>query len=269
MLARRRSASIAIVGLALVASVAPRLAFGAARSASTTPADEVVSLQQNSAHTGSATGDALAPPLVQKWAIDAGSDNPISYPLIAGGRIFVTTMSTTGGASSLRAFNATDGSSAWPPVTLNGWVTAAYDVVNGQGVIFTRSVDNTVKAFNAATGALLWSVTTYNGTASPVAANGLVYISYSNQMTALHESDGTVAWTSPILHGNYTWNATTGAALASFSANPPPAFDSALGFFLTARTLQAEDLSTSRILWTFRGDGQLAGTSAPVAANGV
>ncbi len=332
MLARRRSASIAIVGLALVASTAtPRLAFAAARSASATSADEVVSLQQNSAHTGSATGDALAPPLVQKWAIDAGSDNTISYPLIAGGRIFVTTMSTTGGASSLRAFNATDGSSAWPPVTLNGWVTAAYDVVNGQGVIFTRSVDNTVKAFNAATGALLWSVTTYNGTASPVAANGLVYISYSNQMTALHESDGTVAWTSPILHGddttpavtatdvyvnyacnhvydlnattgaivwhddapcegggthqtpaeyngrlytrssfgNYTWNATTGAALASFSANPPPAFDGALGFFLTARTLQAEDLSTSRILWTFRGDGQLAGTSAPVAANGV
>jgi len=311
MLARRRSASIAIVGLALVASTAtPRLAFAAARSASATSADEVVSLQQNSAHTGSATGDALAPPLVQKWAIDAGSDNTISYPLIAGGRIFVTTMSTTGGASSLRAFNATDGSSAWPPVTLNGWVTAAYDVVNGQGVIFTRSVDNTVKAFNAATGALLWSVTTYNGTASPVAANGLVYISYSNQMTALRESDGTVAWTSPILHGddttpavtatdvyvnyacnhvydlnattgaivwhddapcegggthqtpaeyngrlytrssfgNYTWNATTGAALASFSANPPPAFDGALGFFLTARTLQAEDLSTSRIL---------------------
>src|SRR5207244_3569280 len=175
MLARRRSASIAIVGLALVASTAtPRLAFAAARSASATSADEVVSLQQNSAHTGSATGDALAPPLVQKWAIDAGSGNTISYPLIAGGRIFVTTMSTTGGASSLRAFNATDGSSAWPSVTLNGWVTAAYDVVNGQGVIFTRSVDNTVKAFNAATGALLWSVTTYNGTASPVAANGLV-----------------------------------------------------------------------------------------------
>src|SRR6267154_686326 len=120
MLARRRSASIAIVGFALVAfATTPRLAFAAARSASTTAADEVVSLQQNSAHTGSAT--------------------------------------------------------------------AAYDVVNGQGVIFTRGADNTVKAFNAATGALLWSVPTYNGTASPVAANGLVYISYSNQMTALRE----------------------------------------------------------------------------------
>jgi hypothetical protein len=159
------SALTAVVGLALVASGAmPRLAFAAARPAATTPADEVVSLQQNPAHTGSATGDALAPPLIQKWAIDVGSGNTISYPLIAGGRIFVTTMSTTGGASSLRAYNATDGSAAWPPIALNGWVTAAYDVVNGQGVVFTRSADNTVKAFSAATGAQLWSVTTYNGT---------------------------------------------------------------------------------------------------------
>ena len=309
-------------------------AFAAVRSAArgTSLADEAVSLQQNPAHTGAQSGDALAPPLVQKWVVDVGADNTISYPLIAGGRVFVTTMSTTGGPSSLRAFNATDGSQAWPPIPLNGWVTAAYDIINGQGVVFTRSVDNTVRAFNASSGAQLWSVTTYNGTASPVAANGLVYISYSNQVEARHETDGTVAWTSAVLHGddttpavtatdvylnyacnhvydlnaatgaiiwhvnapcegggthqvpavhngrlytrqlssgNYTWNAATGAPLASFSANQPPAFDGALGFFLTSRTLQAEDLSTSRILWTFRGDGQLAGTSGPVVANGI
>src|SRR5439155_19137729 len=76
-------------------------------------------------------------------------------------------------------------------------------------------------------------------------------------------------YTRQLSSGNYTWNAGTGAPLASFSANPPPAFDGALGFFLTSRTLQAEDLSTSRILWTFRGDGQLSGTSGPVAANGI
>jgi len=331
----RKSWSVltALVVLALVVSAAmPRLAFAAARSAATTPSDEVVSVQENPAHTGGATGDTLAPPLVQKWAIDVGPNNTVSYPLIAGGRIFVTTMSTTGGGSSLRAFNATDGSPAWPPIPLSGWVTAAYDVVNGQGVVFTRSNDNTVKAFSATSGAQLWTVTTYNGTASPVAANGLVYISYSNQIEAFHETDGTPAWTSVILHGddttpavtvtdlyvnyacnhvydlnastgaivwhddapcegggthqapavysgrlytrqtefgNYTWNATSGAALASFSANPAPAFDGSLGFFLSARTLQAEDVSTSRILWTFRGDGQLAGTSGPVAANGI
>src|SRR6266853_1991392 len=110
--------------------------------------------------------------------------------MLAGGRIFVTTMSTTGGGSSLRAFSAIDGSSAWPPIALNGWVTAAYDVVNGQGVIFTRGADNTVKAFNAATGALLWNVTTYIGTASPVSGNWVVYIRYAIQSSALRESDG-------------------------------------------------------------------------------
>ena len=311
-------------------SVLGEAAVGA--SAATTLTDEAVSVQMNPAHTGGQSGDSLAPPLIQKWALDFGSDNTVSYPLIAGGRIFITTMSTTGGGSTLRALNASDGRAVWGPIALRGWITAAYDVLNGQGLIFTRSNDNTVRAFSAATGAQLWTATTYDGTASPVAANGLVYISYSNQLEAFHQSDGSVAWTSPVLHGddttpavtatdvyvnyacnqvydlnastgaivwhadapcegggwhqspavyggrlytreisfgNYTWNATTGAAVASFSANPPPAFDGGLGFFLTARTLQAEDVSTSRILWKFRGDGQLSGTSGPVTANGI
>src|SRR5260370_39910052 len=88
-------------------------------------------------------------------------------------------------------------------------VTAACAVAKGHGVVSTRRADTTVKAFNGATGAQLWSVPTYNGTASPVAANGLVYISYSNQLTAFRESDGTVAWTSPILHGDDTTPAVT------------------------------------------------------------
>ena len=82
-------------------------------SAATTLTDEAVSVQMNPAHTGGQSGDSLAPPLIQKWALDFGSDNTVSYPLIAGGRIFVTTMSTTGGGSTLRALNASDGRALW------------------------------------------------------------------------------------------------------------------------------------------------------------
>src|SRR5438552_18445695 len=50
--------------------------------------DEAVAYQNNPAHDGNQPGDALTAPLAQKWAVDLGG--PVSYPLIAGGKVFVT-----------------------------------------------------------------------------------------------------------------------------------------------------------------------------------
>ncbi len=51
-----------------------------------------------------------------------------------------------------------------------------------------------------------------------------------------------------------------------FSAGPIPAFTETAGYFLNGSTVEARDLVTGTVLWSFSGDGRL--TSAPVTANG-
>jgi outer membrane protein assembly factor BamB len=66
---------------------------------------------------------------------------------------------------------------------------------------------------------------------------------------------------------NAVLDATTGVALGSFSATVIPAFADQRGFFRTDYTLEALDVTTRTILWSFEGDGALV--SAPLVVNGV
>ena len=59
--------------------------------------DEAVAYQINPAHSGSVTTPHLTPPLVKAWTLDLGL--PVSYPLIAGGKVFAIT-GTSGGLRS-------------------------------------------------------------------------------------------------------------------------------------------------------------------------
>ena len=51
--------------------------------------DESVAFQINPGHTGAVENDSLTPPLTMRWSRNLGAQ--VSYPLIAGGRVFVTT----------------------------------------------------------------------------------------------------------------------------------------------------------------------------------
>ena len=50
--------------------------------------DQARMYQLNSTHTGASTTPGLTPPLKRRWTINFGQ--PISYPLIADGKVFVT-----------------------------------------------------------------------------------------------------------------------------------------------------------------------------------
>jgi len=120
-------------------------------------------------------------------------------------------------------------------------------VVNG--TLYVSYACQQAYAFDAASGALVWHHSTYcegGGGATPSVYGGRVYV-----------RDWAI--------GNTILDAATGADVGSFSG-AIPAFAGSTGYFLNGSTLEAHDLSTGTVLWTFAGDGQLA--SPPVTANG-
>src|SRR4051812_11578179 len=57
-------------------------------TAESLPSDAAVAYQINPAHTGTQSGDPLKPNLARSWEVDL--EGNVSYPLIAGGAVFVT-----------------------------------------------------------------------------------------------------------------------------------------------------------------------------------
>jgi outer membrane protein assembly factor BamB len=160
------------------------------------------------------------------------------------------------------------------------------------GMVFTAGMglNGTVYGVDGATGALVWTAPVIGGDSSaPALAGDVVFASYGcAEAYAFSHTDGTILWhheadclggggATPVYSQARLWardrgmsnlvlDATTGAELGSFSASVIPAFADQRGFFLAGTTLQALDVSTRTILWSFDGDGLLA--SAPLVVNG-
>jgi outer membrane protein assembly factor BamB len=138
-------------------------------------------------------------------------------------------------------------------------------------------------------GSVIWTASVMNGdnSAPAVSANG-VYVSYvCAQSYGFAPLTGTSLWhhssyceggggKTPVLYGGQLWirdwvmgnlvlDATTGTSIGSFSASAIPAFAGTHGFFLASASLQARDVGTQSLLWTFSGDGTLA--SPPLVVN--
>ncbi|HMC70212.1 MAG TPA: PQQ-binding-like beta-propeller repeat protein, partial [Mycobacteriales bacterium] len=148
----------------------------------------------------------------------------------------------------------------------------------------------TVYAVDESSGAVLWTQSVMNGdNSSPAVSNGNVYVSYACQQAyAFTAAGGDPLWhhstyceggggKTPAVYGgrvyvrdgvlgNTILDASTGGDLGSFSGRAIPAFSGSSGYVLNGSTLEAHDLSTGAVSWTFGGDGQLS--SAPVTANG-
>ncbi len=171
----------------------------------TPPLTESVAYQIDYAHSGHATVGASGPTFPPSASWSTTLNAPISYPLIAGGRIYVTTGAPYGTAS-LYALDETTGGVLWGPLALSSdaWAGAAYD----HGTLFVVTSDGLLRTFNAASGTPGWSkqLSGYGGergfSAPPTAVNGIVYVSGLATVFAVDEATGNMLWTAYVQYGD-------------------------------------------------------------------
>jgi outer membrane protein assembly factor BamB len=138
-----------LAGLSLLGVCAPSIAAP----------PEATAYQITVDHAGVTTsGGALALQETPLWTIATfPSPSGISYPIIAGGSVYVTAGGTPDDVTlgtTLYAFDAHSGVSLWPnpvivPSTMFQWSNLTYDA----GKIFVLSSDGSLRYFDAATGA--------------------------------------------------------------------------------------------------------------------
>lgn len=204
---------------------------------------QAVAYQINPAHTGSQS-DTVAPPLVKRWSRDLGG--PISYPLIAEGKVFVTVriQNQTGpSVTKLYALDASTGATAWGPIDLagtRGWSGSAYDA----GRIFALNYDGQLRAFDAASGALFWETQLMTGPnqvwafdSAPTALSGFVYTAGARNggtLFAVSQQNGSIQWMATVENGN--------------SSSPAVSAD---GVYVSYICSQAYDFSpaTGNLIW--------------------
>lgn len=164
------------------------------------PLTTAVAYQGDYAHSGRSTVGASGPtfPPTAHWSTTL-SGTSTSYPVIAGGLVFVTTNAAPQGAlygTTLYALDETSGNVVWGPTPLTGtysFANAAYDHAS----LFVIDYDGLLRAYNAANGSSLWSVQLVQSgvTSPPTAVNGIVYISGGGGLTAVDETNGATLWT--------------------------------------------------------------------------
>lgn len=173
-----------------LAMVAVPARASATESATTATCPAVAHHVDASRNGRSCTAIAAAPR--QKWSVTLSGS--ASYPIIAAGKVFVTTANPGGDyGGQLYALDAATGKVAWGPIPLSGtyyFFALAYD----GGKLFVNNFDGTVTAFDPATGAQLWSTATGDFSSEPVATGGVVYVYGSGQVAALSEATGAVNW---------------------------------------------------------------------------
>jgi outer membrane protein assembly factor BamB len=222
-----------------------------------TVGDLAVTYQIGVDHSGVQSDAALTPPFAQRWTVNLG--NPVSYPLIAAGKVFVTTAQGPPGVygTYLYALDQTTGAIAWQK-TIAGtysFSAAAYD--NGQ--VFVVNYNGLLQAFDAATGALAWSAQLpgqSSFTSPPTAANGVVYVGGAGSggtLYAVDEVTGGLLSTAPVENGDHS-----SAAFANGNVFVSYACNQAYGF----------GQSTLSLLWHYSTGCEGGGGKTVVYAGG-
>ena len=130
---------------------------------------EAVAYQIDPAHDGVQADAALNPPFALRWKTTF-TNATASYPLIADGKVFVTTSD-----GNLYALDQADGHIVWSQTTgTYSFSGVGYDA----GKVFLVNYNGLLRAFDATSGAQLW-ITQLAGqwsfTSPPTAAHGVVY----------------------------------------------------------------------------------------------
>jgi len=172
------------------ATLAASLAVGAPADAAAPSYTDSVAYQVTAKHDGLAGGSALPDGLSRKWSKDLGGT--VSYPVIAGGRVFVTVEHTASYGTDLYAFDAQTGAALWGPVDLGG-VYFISSLAYNAGRLFAVNYDGLLRGFDPATGTQLWSrqLPGQSSFTSPVtAAGGVVYTGGAGSGGTLYAVDG-------------------------------------------------------------------------------
>jgi outer membrane protein assembly factor BamB len=244
---RRRLSFAALIGLAGLlalsgAFVIPKIATAgtpkavtAAQSASQPAVSSAAAdaYQIGVSHNGYSADTTIVPPLSHRWSHTFAG--PVSYPLVAGGKVFVTVADNGGSyGTDLYALDQATGAIVWsqPVGGSYYWSNAAYDA----GRVFVVNYGGQMQAFDAATGTLDW-IAQMNGqyafSSPPTAAGGIVYTGGAGSggtVYAVSESNGTLLWTQPVQNGDNSSPALSGSGVfVSYACGLVYAFDPVTG----------------------------------------
>jgi outer membrane protein assembly factor BamB len=202
---------------------------------------------------------ALTFPAHPAWTVSLGNGT-FSYPVIAGGLVFVTTAPPIVGSdfgTQLYALDEHTGNTVWGPVAVSGttsWSATTYE----NGKLFVLNIDGLLRSFDAATGTPGWSVPLpgqYAFNAPPNAYQGIVYIGGAGSggtLYAVDEATGNILWTQGVLNGDGSSPAVDGNGV--YASYPCQVYDFAP--------------STGAPIWQHSGGCNGSGGLTPVLKNG-
>jgi outer membrane protein assembly factor BamB len=164
------------------------------------PLGQSVAYQIDYAHSGYVTVGGAGPtfPPTAHWSITlAGSG--ISYPIIADGKVFVTTNAPLSGSeygdTTLYAIDEATGNIAWGPVLLAG-LHSFSGLTYDHGILFAVNFGGLLQAFDPSTGTPRWStqlMSEYYVASPPTAVNGIVFVD-GRGLHAVDEASGNELW---------------------------------------------------------------------------
>ena len=181
-------------------SAAVRISVAAAGS-------HAVTYQIDAKHDGDQVrGGLQARSLTKKWRKDLVGGY-VSYPVIAGGRVFVTAGNGGGGTIWLYALNGATGHTEWSTVLASNTASFATLAYDGQD-IFAFTPGGSLTAYRASTGHELWADQLTDNAAfglPPTAYDGVVYVGTSGVggiVYAVSEAGGHIRWAKSVMNGD-------------------------------------------------------------------
>jgi outer membrane protein assembly factor BamB/putative cell wall-binding protein len=203
------------------------------------PTAPATGYQLNAANTGSvADGSRAAVTLERRWSAELGG--PTSFPVVAGGRLFVTLR--RGGdiadyGSDLVALDAATGQQLWRDRLVHRYFESglAFDA----GTLYVLGGGGLLQARDPSTGRVRWTGTVNDTDTPPTAVNGRVYVSGNAGVQALDGRTGSLLWTAPLGAGQKSTPAVTrDGVYVSYSCNNAFGFVPATGSLLWRHTGQ-------------------------------
>jgi outer membrane protein assembly factor BamB len=182
---------------------------------------------------------------------------PLSYPIIADGRIFIVAGNT------LYALDERTKNILWSQVTQAafGWVPgAAYEHGKVFVVAASFGVGAAIFAFNERTGHQIWAQSLPGSsslTSPPTALNGIVYTGGSSStgtLYAIRASDGRMLWTQLVYDG--------------FESSPVVTADGVYVSYAGPQTYKFNPV-TGAMIWQYNGPSSGGGGSTPVLYHGL
>ena len=172
--------------------------------------DIATTYQINAAHTGAMNSFGLQLPFEKKWSLDLGQ--VVSYPIIANGRVYVTTTDNSSTTKRLLAIDQKTGAILWSQniTTTYYRLMPAYSEDPAGQSVFAVDTDARLWSFDAAGGSFRWRYQLpgqYSSSSAPTPFGGRLYIGASGTGGTLYcitpgISGATLNWSKPVANGD-------------------------------------------------------------------